>query len=298
MSDATRSVNATNCFLGPAMERNSTSAVADDHHANDLYKPGKNNEERHKDSEEESEEGEPAVVKKTWAQRMEEVKKFIWNPEQREFMGRTAESWGVMIRPYTNGFQFAFNASETSTWSSHVESMHDFLEAYNDSLQAAKNVECTPGRYFLQEGAVMDEKKACQFKRSFLENCSGIEDPTFGYSEGKPCLFLKMNRIIGYRPGQGIPVSVSCEVQKSDESDLKAINFYPGNGTFDLMYFPFYGKLTHPNYTSPLVAVQFTDVKKNRPVGIQCKLHGKGIVNDHSNDRFLGRIFLTLNIGV
>ncbi|XP_029463702.1 protein ATP1B4 isoform X2 [Rhinatrema bivittatum] len=323
------------------MERNSTSAVADDHHANDLYKPGKNNEERHKDSEEESEEGEPAVVKKTWAQRMEEVKKFIWNPEQREFMGRTAESWGlillfylffyaflagmfsfcmyvllltlspytptqrdrvtppgVMIRPYTNGFQFAFNASETSTWSSHVESMHDFLEAYNDSLQAAKNVECTPGRYFLQEGAVMDEKKACQFKRSFLENCSGIEDPTFGYSEGKPCLFLKMNRIIGYRPGQGIPVSVSCEVQKSDESDLKAINFYPGNGTFDLMYFPFYGKLTHPNYTSPLVAVQFTDVKKNRPVGIQCKLHGKGIVNDHSNDRFLGRIFLTLNIGV
>nr|XP_033800541.1 protein ATP1B4 isoform X2 [Geotrypetes seraphini] len=324
-----------------AMENNSTSAVAIDHQANDLYKPGKNDEERREESDEESEEGKQGVTKKTWAERKQEIKTFIWNPEKGEFMGRTAQSWGlillfylffyaflagmfsfcmyvmlltispyaptqrdrvtppgVMIRPYTSGFHFTFNASEISTWSSYVESMHNFLEAYNDSVQAVKNVKCTPGSYFMQEGAVMEEKKACQFNRSLLENCSGIEDPTFGYSEGKPCLFLKMNRIIGYRPGLGIPVSVSCEVQKSDESDLKAVNFYPGNGTFDLMYFPFYGKLTHPNYTSPLVALQFTDVRKNHPVGIQCKLHGKGIVNDYNNDRFLGRVFLTVNIGV
>lgn len=33
--------------------------------------------------------------------------------------------------------------------------------------------------------------------------------------------------------------------QKGNESDLRSVNFYPGNGTFDLMYYPYYGKFTH-----------------------------------------------------
>lgn len=33
--------------------------------------------------------------------------------------------------------------------------------------------------------------------------------------------------------------------QKGNESDLRSVDFYPGNGTFDLMYYPYYGKFTH-----------------------------------------------------
>lgn len=33
--------------------------------------------------------------------------------------------------------------------------------------------------------------------------------------------------------------------QKGNESDLRSVDFYPGNGTFDLMYYPYYGKITH-----------------------------------------------------
>lgn len=51
------------------------------------------------------------------------------------------------------------------------------------------------------------------------------------------------------------------------------------------------------NYTSPLVAMHFTDVQKNYLVPIQCSLHGKGIINDLNSDRFLGRIIFTLSIG-
>nr|XP_006115465.1 protein ATP1B4 [Pelodiscus sinensis]XP_006115466.1 protein ATP1B4 [Pelodiscus sinensis] len=205
---------------------------------------------------------------------------------------------GVMIRPYLHGFTIAFNVSEPSTWKPYVNSMHHFLQAYNDNIQEEKNIECPAGRYFVQDGKESEEKKACQFKRSQLENCSGIEDPTFGYSTGQPCILLKMNRIIGYRPGSGIPVSVNCAIQKGNESALRSVDFYPGNGTFDLMFYPYYGKLTHINYTSPLVAMHFTDVKKNDIVPIQCRLKGEGIVNDASNDRFLGRITFTLSIGM
>lgn len=47
----------------------------------------------------------------------------------------------------------------------------------------------------LEESA---ERKACRFKRSWLGECSGIEDKTFGYSNGKPCILLKMNRVRFY----------------------------------------------------------------------------------------------------
>uniref|UniRef100_A0A8C3XQ02 Sodium/potassium-transporting ATPase subunit beta n=1 Tax=Chelydra serpentina TaxID=8475 RepID=A0A8C3XQ02_CHESE len=202
----------------------------------------------------------------------------------------------VMIRPYLHGFTIAFNVSEPSTWTPYVNSMHHFLQAYDDNIQEEKNIECPAGQYFVQDGAESEERKACQFKRSQLQNCSGIGDPTFGYSTGQPCILLKMNRIVGYRAGYGTPVSVNCAIQKGNESALKSVDFYPGNGTFDLMYYPYYGKLTHVNYTSPLVALHFTDVKKNDFVPIQCRLNGEGIVNDVANDRFLGRITFTLSI--
>ncbi|KFO86749.1 Protein ATP1B4, partial [Buceros rhinoceros silvestris] len=287
---------------------------------------------------------------KTWADLAGEMKVFLWNPEERTCLGRTAKSWGlillfylifysflagmfafcmyvmlltlspytptyrdrvsppgVTIRPYLNGFTIAFNVSQPNTWQPYVDSMHRFLAAYDDKVQEEKNIECVSGQYFIQGGNESEEKKACQFKRSLLQNCSGIEDPTFGYSKGQPsrawhCVSHKPGcllflQIIGYRPGAGVPVRVDCKVQKGNESNLGSVDFYPGNGTFDLMYYPYYGKMTHVNYTSPLVAMHFTDVKKEFSVPIQCSLNGKGIINDVNSDRFLGRIIFTLIIG-
>ncbi|KAL1766080.1 ATP1B4 isoform X1 [Sigmodon hispidus] len=203
---------------------------------------------------------------------------------------------GVMIRPFAHSLNFNFNVSEPETWQHYVISLNGFLQGYNDSLQEEMNVDCPPGQFFIQDGDEDEDKKACQFKRSFLKNCSGLEDPTFGYSTGQPCILLKMNRIVGFRPELGDPVKVSCKVQKGDENDIRSINYYPESASFDLRYYPYYGKLTHVNYTSPLVAMHFTDVVKNQAVPVQCQLKGKGIINDVINDRFVGRIIFTLNI--
>lgn len=40
-----------------------------------------------------------------------------------------------------------------------------------------------------------EERKACQFKRSWLGECSGLRDPHYGYSQGRPCVLLRMNRV-------------------------------------------------------------------------------------------------------
>ncbi|XP_054852713.1 protein ATP1B4 [Eublepharis macularius] len=322
------------------MEMNATSGGSEDHHGN--YKPRLENRDEERAQQHTGEDKEerkpPAMAKKTWGDMMKELKVFLWNPETRECLGRTAHSWGriflfylvfylflagmfaaclyglvltlspytpkyrdrvsppgVMIRPHVkHGFSISLNMSDPKSWQPYVENLQQFLEAYNDSVQESKNTVCTPGNYFIQDTGESTMKHACQFKRSLLKNCSGLEDETFGYSLGHPCILLKINRIIGYRPGYGTPVTVECKAQKGNESDIQAVDFYP-NTTFDPMYFPYYGKSTHVNYTSPLVAIQFT-VIKNQLIPIQCQLNGVGIINDKHNDRFLGRIIFSLSV--
>lgn len=70
------------------------------------------------------------------------------------------------------------------------------LPAYNDGAQEKKNVLCTKEKYFIQDDLEESaERKACQFKRSWLGDCSGMQDPHYGYSRGRPCILLRMNRV-------------------------------------------------------------------------------------------------------
>lgn len=34
-------------------------------------------------------------------------------------------------------------------------------------------------------------------------------------------------------------------LQRGDENDIRSINYYPESASFDLRYYPYYGKLTH-----------------------------------------------------
>ncbi|XP_070358496.1 protein ATP1B4 isoform X9 [Equus asinus] len=242
-------------------------------------------EEEKEEEEEEEEEGQGQPTSNALWQKLQIVNEHLWDPEKRMSLARTGQSWSLILVIY-----FFFYASLAAvitlcmytlflTISPYMPTFTERVKppGYNDSLQEEMNVDCPPGQYFIQDGNEDEDKKACQFKRSFLKNCSGLEDPTFGYSTGQPCILLKMNR-------------------RGDENDIRSINYYPESASFDLRYYPYYGKLTHVNYTSPLVAMHFTDVVKNQAVPVQCQLKGKGIINDVINDRFVGRVIFTLNI--
>ncbi|XP_067243559.1 protein ATP1B4 isoform X1 [Chanodichthys erythropterus] len=207
---------------------------------------------------------------------------------------------GMTMSPHVDvahGFDIAFNASDQKSWKKYAKALEAHLKPYDDRVQDRRNIPCQGNTYFLQDDLEESaERKACQFKRSWLRECSGLQDRDFGYSKGKPCIIVKMNRILGYLPGQGTPINVTCGVKKGSTEGLGEVKFFPEN-FFNLQYYPYYGKLRHVNYSSPLVAVQFPGVQYDTQLHVQCKLNGKGIINDSPTDRFLGSVSFTLEVG-
>ncbi|XP_056114513.1 protein ATP1B4 isoform X1 [Rhinichthys klamathensis goyatoka] len=208
---------------------------------------------------------------------------------------------GLTMSPHVehvaHGFDIAFNASDQKSWKKYAKALEAHLKPYDDKVQERRNIPCEGNTYFMQDDLEESaERKACQFKRSMLGECSGTHDKDFGYSKGKPCIIVKMNRILGYLPGQGTPVNVTCGVKKGSTEVLGDVEFFPNN-VFNLRYYPYYGKLRHVNYSSPLVAVRFSGVQSETQLHVQCKLNGKGIINDSATDRFLGSVSFTLQVG-
>ncbi|KPP61015.1 hypothetical protein Z043_120933 [Scleropages formosus] len=81
------------------------------------------------------------------------------------------------------------------------------LDEYGQMFLPSVSKEClssseTPGEYKNRGDLESDVgvRKACRFRRQWLESCSGLQDEHFGFSEGKPCLIVKLNRIVNFRP--------------------------------------------------------------------------------------------------
>ncbi|TWW57493.1 Sodium/potassium-transporting ATPase subunit beta-233 [Takifugu flavidus] len=195
---------------------------------------------------------------------------------------------GLSHFPRSEKAEIYFSLSDAGSYQTYTQSIEKFLDLYQDDKQLDQlNYDDCGG------------------------NCSGDGDPTFGFSQGKPCIIVKLNRIVNYRPkppsNESLPealqgkvspnvIPIHCKPKRAEDEDrIGEINYFGiGNG-FPLQYYPYYGKLLHPMYLQPLVAVQFTNVTLNQEVRIECKAYGKNI--DYSDkDRYQGRFDIKLTI--
>ncbi|XP_030057354.1 potassium-transporting ATPase subunit beta [Microcaecilia unicolor] len=222
------------------------------------------------------------------------------NPYTPDYQDRL-HSPGVTLRPDNygeEGIEICFNVSDPKTWAPYVSTLHNFLSAYNASLQNATNRNCEhmTGYYPKKTFSGPDDTAcSCQFTREMLGNCSGLCDSNFGYDTGKPCLIIKMNRIINFCPGNETdPPYVDCTATENGE--LGEVEYFPSNRSFPLYYFPYYGKKAQPNYTNPLVAVKLLNTKNNTEISVVCKVVGKGISSDNPHDPYEGKVSFKLKI--
>ncbi|XP_061446746.1 sodium/potassium-transporting ATPase subunit beta-2 [Rhineura floridana] len=207
---------------------------------------------------------------------------------------------GMMIRPKTDALDITYNVTNTETWESYVKLLNNFLDAYNNSKQAASNQHCLPGKYHEEPdspGVVNQPKTACQFNRTMLGDCSGLNDTTYGYREGHPCILVKMNRVMNFYAGDHRPMNVSCTAKKEEDTQkLGEMAMFPANGNIDLMYFPYYGKKIHVNYTQPVVAVKFLNLTFNYDHNVECRINAANIATTDERDKFAGRVAFKIRV--
>ncbi|GCC27303.1 sodium/potassium-transporting ATPase subunit beta-1-like [Chiloscyllium punctatum] len=284
-------------------------------------------------------------------------KKFLWDSEKKQFLGRTGSSWfkiflfylifygclagifigtiqvllltisdfepkyqdriappGLSHTPYSAKTEISFSMSNPESYEGFVTSLRSFVELYNESSQQDnsifKHCDESPADY-IERGSLdgsSGQKKVCPFYRKWLKNCSGLDDPNYGYSEGRPCIITKLNRIINFYPkppknNSDLPeelqanynpfvLPIHCTAKKEEDRDkIGSVEYFgmAGYAGFPLQYYPYYGKRLQPKYLQPLVAIQFHNISQNVEVRIECKVYGENIKysdKDRSQGRF------------
>ncbi|KAJ8003414.1 hypothetical protein DPEC_G00148070 [Dallia pectoralis] len=204
------------------------------------------------------------------------------------------KSPGVMVYPPTyieEDVILSYNLSNKASQNKMSSYLTNFLKGYNDTVQQS-NLNCTRGQYFIQDEfkAPGHTKYSCRFDQSMLGNCSGLDDPTFGYNGTQPCVIIKMNRIIRFLPnnGTGVAPYLNCTIL-SGHSNVDTIEYFPKNGTFDLSYYPYYGKLAQPSYVNPLVAVKIHLIN-TREAKVQCRVVAHNIAYQDSYEPYQGKV--------
>ncbi|XP_053178857.1 sodium/potassium-transporting ATPase subunit beta-1a [Scomber japonicus] len=225
---------------------------------------------------------------------------------------------GLSHTPRSEKSEISFTMSKPDTYKKYVATMVKLLEPYdvNNQTDAQKFEDCGETAMSYKDRGSVDsdagQRKACRFSRAWLDPCSGQTDETFGFKNGKPCLIVKLNRIVNFRPrppssnatlpetlqakSQPNVIPVFCKHKREeDQAKIWDIKYFGFDGGFPLQYYPYYGKVLQPQYLQPLVAIQFANISLNEEVRIECKVFGENI-GYSEKDRYQGRFDVKLTI--
>ncbi|CAF1151442.1 unnamed protein product [Adineta steineri] len=134
----------------------------------------------------------------------------------------------------------------------------------------------------------------------------------YGYKNGRPCVLVKMNKIVGFEPIPGYApgekgnstcgpkpseIAVHCQGEyPADVDNMGPITYMSEKGqdrkcgSLDTKWFPYHGKSDRKNvYQAPYIWVQFEQPKPNVLINVICRVYGQNIHYDKKTGRALTR---------
>ena len=178
--------------------------------------------------------------------------------------------------------------SPTRGYKQYVRNLENFLQnKYQPAANPDDVIQCQDGQDYTNQ---FNEGKACSFDFNEIfksHDCHSSKD--YGFKTNKPCVLLKLNKIISWKPHNTNNVTIKCAGETSaDKDNLKSVLYHSDNGevssehaTLNAKYFPFMGQKA---YHAPFVYAQF-DVAKDTLVNIECKAYAPNIDNSDRLNR-------------
>lgn len=225
---------------------------------------------------------------------------------------------GLSHTPRSEKHEILYNKTDANSYKKYTDSMDKLLENYEEANQTDQKKYENCGevpKTYIDRGALESndgQRSACRFKRTLLGDCSGIGDKSYGFAAGKPCLIVKLNKIVNFRPrapasNDSLPealqgksldnlIPIHCKNKREeDEGMVGEVKYFGIGGGFPLQYYPYYGKLLQPQYLQPLVAIQFANLTVTKEIRIECRAYGANI-NYSEKDRYQGRFDVKITI--
>uniref|UniRef100_A0A8D9EUU1 Sodium/potassium-transporting ATPase subunit beta-2 n=1 Tax=Cacopsylla melanoneura TaxID=428564 RepID=A0A8D9EUU1_9HEMI len=204
----------------------------------------------------------------------------------------------------------AKNHSNVKKWTRKID---DFLAVYNNPPRI-NQIKCDYDKK-------PPEGKVCAVDiKSGMGPCSAEE--SYGFLKQKPCVFIKLNKIIGWKPdfyrtidelpermpldlkkhinqtALGDPLKmetvwVSCDGESpADVENIGKVEIYPRWG-IPGYYYPYKNS---EGYHSPVLAVHFTDPKLHTLINVECRAWAKNVIYKKSKKNREGSVHFEIMI--
>ncbi|XP_070539165.1 sodium/potassium-transporting ATPase subunit beta-1-like [Ptychodera flava] len=211
---------------------------------------------------------------------------------------------GLTVHPTPNAEGYIhFNPKHEESHTEYIHHIDNLLNTYlEDGNEISPYDICPPGPCPDEE-----EGRLCRYPINKLgEHCS---TPGYGYQEGKPCIYVALDKIDGWKPEtftpENIPdeikdiynpnfVPITCHAKTNEEEiDMGKVVYHPPQG-LGVEYFPYTEDIQDIDtpFQAPLVALQFPTLSENVPIKIMCKAWAANI-NPKKGE---GKVQFTLHI--
>lgn len=171
----------------------------------------------------------------------------------------------------------------------YVKNLKNFLDAKYPPVENENDLmDCDDG----SDDHENDFKngKSCRFDyKKVFANSECNEENNYGFNTEKPCILVKVNKIISWKPANKT-IEIKCQGETSvDQDNVRKVEYISASGNsnsdagiIDSKYYPFYAQ---KSYRAPFIWARF-DIAPNTLINIECKAYAANIDNtDRLNRR-------------